>query len=306
MSALAPALSLNALTFAHVSDLHLPFEPHLDWRQRLSKRQLSAWSWRKRRAVQRPEILAALREELLAQQPDHIVVTGDITNFSLPLEFVQAQRWLASLAPPGGLSAVPGNHDALVPLPYAEGLGQLAAFMTGEHDWPYVRHVGGIAFIGLKSALPTAPLLASGRLGATQLARLERLLLDESAAGRIRVVLLHHPPADGAVSRRKALTDRGALRAVLRRAGAELVLHGHARGARLDGLAGPHGPIPVLCVPSSSALPNPRDEAARWHLVTLPAAADQGWARVRVRQWSMAAKGFVEAASYELRLPDRG
>ena len=161
------------------------------------------------------------------------------------------------------------------------------------------------AFIGLKSAVPTAPLLASGRLGSRQLVRLEQCLSEEAAAGRTRVVLLHHPLADGAVSRRKALTDRRRLRAVLRRAGAELVLHGHARHARLDAVAGPRGPIPVLCVPSSTALPNPHDEAARWHLVALPAAGTQRWAQVLVRQWSPAAKGFVDAAHFELRLPDR-
>jgi 3',5'-cyclic AMP phosphodiesterase CpdA len=198
---------------------------------------------------------------------------------------------------------VPGNHDALVAMPHAEGLGQLGAFMAGEEGWPYVRHCGAVAFIGLKSALPTAPLLASGRLGSSQLARLEQILRREGEAGRRRVVLLHHPLVDGAVSRRKALADREALRAVLLRAGAELVLHGHARGARLDAVRGPAGPIPVLCVPSSSALPNPRDEAARWHLVTLPASG--GWARVLVRQWSLAARGFIDAASYELRLPGR-
>jgi len=99
--------------------------------------------------------------------------------------------------------------------------------------------------------------------------------------------------------------DRRSLRAVLRKVGAELVLHGHAREARLESVEGPHGPIPVLCVPSSTALPNPHDEAARWHLVTLPAAGGR-WARVLVRQWSLAAKGFIDAASYELRLPEPG
>jgi hypothetical protein len=109
--------------------------------------------------------------------------------------------------------------------------------------------------------------------------------------------------ADGAVSARKALKDRRELRDVLRRAGAELVLHGHARIARLESVAGPHGPIPVLCVPSSSALPNPHDEAARWHLVSVPERAGSCWARVQVRQWSLEKKGFVDAASYDLRLP---
>lgn len=300
------ALSANVLTFAHVSDLHLPYEPVLTWRQRFSKRQLSAWSWRRRRAIQRPEILQALREDIAARAPAQILITGDITNFSLPGEFTQAARWLAEFAPADRISAVPGNHDALVPMPHAQGLGQLAAYMTDEEGWPYVKHRGEVAFIGVKSALPTAPLLASGRIGARQLAQLEQRLHEEGAAGRARVVMLHHPPVDGAVSRRKALADRAAFREVLRRAGAELVVHGHARGARLESLAGPRGPIPVLCVPSSTALPNPHDEAARWHLVTLPATGEGRWARVLVRQWSLAAKGFVDAASYGLRLPDAG
>ena len=39
------ALSMKPVVLAHVSDLHLPFEPALRPAQRLSKRQLSAWSW---------------------------------------------------------------------------------------------------------------------------------------------------------------------------------------------------------------------------------------------------------------------
>lgn len=299
----APALSLNALSFAHVSDLHLPFEPRLTWSQRFSKRQLSAWSWKRRRKVQRPEILEALREDLRVRQPARVCITGDITNFSLPEEYLRAREWLASLAQDQPVSLVPGNHDALMPVPFTEGLGRWSAYTEGG-QWPYVVRQGDVAFIGVCSAVPTAPLLASGRIGAQQLVKLEALLKQEGAAGRRRVLMLHHPVVDGAVSARKALADRRSLRAVLREAGAELVLHGHAREARLESIEGPHGPIPVLCVPSSTALPNPRDEAARWHLVTLPAGGEP-WARVLVRQWSLAAGSFIDAASYELRLPGR-
>jgi 3',5'-cyclic AMP phosphodiesterase CpdA len=303
-SASGRALSANAFAFAHVSDLHLPYEADLTWAQRFSKRQLSVWSWRRRRAVQRPEILVALRSDVRARQPPHIVVTGDVTNFSLPGEYRSAAEWLRTFAGSSQLSVVPGNHDALVAVPGPEGLAQWAGWMEGAQDWPYVTRHATVAFIGLSTALPTAPLLASGRVGQAQLQRLEAVLQEEGKAGRIRVLLMHHPIADGAVRRRKALADRVALRAVLQRAGAELVLHGHARNARLESVPGPRGPIPVLCVPSSSALPNPRDEAARWQHVTLPAPGGPRWAQVRVRQWSLAAGNFVDAASYELRLPD--
>jgi 3',5'-cyclic AMP phosphodiesterase CpdA len=299
-----PSLSTNAFAFAHISDLHLPHEPRLTWGQRLSKRQLSAWSWHRRRAIQRPEILEALRADLHSRSLAHIVVTGDITNFSLPAEYSAAAAWLKQLAGSTQISVVPGNHDALVPVPQADGLATWGGMMGNVREWPYVVRHGSVSFIGVCSALPTAPLLASGRLGEQQLARLEDSLRAEGLAGRTRVVLLHHPVTDGAVGSRKALSDRAALRAVLARSGAELVLHGHARGARLEPVPGPRGPIPVLCVPSSSALPNSRDEAARWHLLTLRPGSS--WVQVQVRQWSLAAHGFVDAASYELRLPDMG
>lgn len=294
---------MNPVTFAHVSDLHLPYRPVLSLAQRFSKRQLSAWSWRRRGHLQRPEIVEALARELRAAPLDHIVVTGDITNFSLPGEFEQAARWLEALAPAEAISVVPGNHDALVRVDEAQGSGRWNAWTRTQGDWPYVHRVGGVSLIGLNSARPTAPLLAQGELGPGQLARLEPLLQAEREAGQIRVLLLHHPVAAGAVSWRKALVDAAALRAVLQRAGAELVLHGHARDARLDALPGPHEPIPCLCVPSSSALPNPRDEGARWHRVRLFGSALAPRAEVEVRRWSVADQGFVRAAQYELCLP---
>ncbi len=293
---------MNRFTLAHVSDLHLPFEPRLTLRQRFSKRQLSVLSWRRRRHLHRPEILDALAADVRAAAVDHVVVTGDITNFSLPPEFRQAAAWLAALAPGGALSLVPGNHDALVPVAAAEGLGLWAGWTQSAEGWPYMHRLGELALIGLDSALPTAPLLARGRLGVEQLQRLERILVAEGAAGRVRIVALHHPPAAGAIGWRKALADRQALAEVLRGAGAELVLHGHARDARLDALPGPVEPIPCLCVPSSSALPSRHDQGARWHRLVF-VAGDESRVEVEVRRWSTEAGAFVAAGGYELCLP---
>ena len=294
---------MSDLSFAHISDLHLPFEPHLSLGQCLSKRQLSVWSWRRRHAVQSGEVLAALTQDLRAHAVDHVLVTGDITNFSLPGEFRQAADWLAALAPAKRISLVPGNHDALVPVPAAEGLGLWDAWTRLQAGWPFVHRVGEVSLIGLNSALPTALLLARGRLGLPQLTRLERILTAEGAAGQLRIVMLHHPAAAGAIGWRKALADGAELRAVLRRAGAELVLHGHARGARLDTIPGPCEAIPSLCVPSSTALPNPQDQGARWHRLRLIGGASDHWMEVAVRRWSIEAQAFVQDSVYELCLP---
>ena len=294
---------MSDLTFAHVSDLHLPYEPHLSWHQRFSKRQLSVWSWQKRHAVQSSDVLAALAEDLRAHAVDHVLVTGDITNFSLPGEFRQAAEWLSALAPADRISLVPGNHDALVPVPAAEGLGLWERWTRLRGDWPFVHRVGQVSLIGLNSALPTAPLLARGRLGAAQLARLEESLATEETSSQVRIVMLHHPAAAGAIGWRKALADGGELRAVLRRAGAELVLHGHARSARRDTIEGPSGPIPSLCVPSSTALPNPQDEGARWHRLRLVGGAGERSIEVTVRRWSVSAQTFATDSVYLLHLP---
>ena len=295
---------MKRFTLAHVSDLHLPHEPRLSFGQRLSKRQLSALSWRRRGRLQRPEILAALADEVRAARVDHVVVTGDITNFSLPEEFRAAAAWLAALSPDAGLSVVPGNHDALVRVAPADGLDHWAGWMQGGDGWPFVHRLGdALTLIGLNSALPTAPLLAQGRLGEAQLARLEQLLVEEAAAGRVRVVALHHPAAAGAIGWRKALVDQPRLAEVLRRAGAELVLHGHARDSRFDALPGPGEPIPCLCVPSSSALPSDPDEGARWHRLAFDGGDGAPRLEVAVRRWSTERQAFVAGARYLLCLP---
>jgi 3',5'-cyclic AMP phosphodiesterase CpdA len=297
---------MKAVTIAHVSDLHLPFEPQLSAAQWVSKRALSAWAWRRRRLVHRAQIIAALAAELRERDIDHIVITGDLVNFSLPEEFDRARAWLEALVPADCISVVPGNHDALVPVAEQDGLGRWAAWTRTDGGWPFVHRRHGLALIGINSGFPTAPLLARGHIGAGQLARLEDVLNEEAVAGRVRIVLVHHPVADRAVSWRRALSDRASLRAVLQRAGAELVLHGHARSARFDALPGPPGTlgmIPCLSVPSSSALPNPHDVPARWHRLRFFGAPDK--VAVTMRAWSVEEGGFTDAGGYELCLPRR-
>lgn len=306
-----------ALRFAHFTDPHLPLPPDgPGWTELMSKRLFGYLSWRRRRhRIHRPEVLAALLADIRAQGPDHLVCTGDLANISLPEEFERARIWLEATAAPQDLTLVPGNHDALVSVPWARGLGLWEPWMRGDPGtepegapgegglFPSLRVRGAVAFIGLSSAVPTAPLLATGRVGRPQLQRLEALLREQGAAGRYRVVLLHHPLADGTVRARKALTDRAAVRAVLARAGAELVLHGHAHCARFAALPGPLGPIPSLTAPSASAVAHGRYDAARWSLIAVRRTPG-GWrTAVTVRGWEASAGAFGTLGHYDLLMP---
>ena len=79
-------------------------------------------------------MLDALVEDLQAQRPDHIAVTGDLVNISLVAEFAPARAWLESVGTPDHVTVVPGNHDAYVaryPISILRNLGRLPARRWG-------------------------------------------------------------------------------------------------------------------------------------------------------------------------------
>lgn len=297
-------------SIAHVSDLHLPLaERPPRMRDLLSKRLLSWLSWRRsRRFIHRPEILARLMADVAGDGADHLAVTGDLTNLALPEEFDGARDWLAAQGGPGRVTAIPGNHDALVPVSWDQGLARWSEWMgepTGPARFPTVKRLGPIALVGVSSAVPTAPFLASGTVGAAQLRALDTLLRALAVEGLFRIVLVHHPVTDGAVSRRKALGDRAALRETIRAAGAELVLHGHSHQSSTTSIAGPEGPIPVIGAPSASADPNGHGAPAGWRRIEV-IPSNEAW-RVVVSTRTMQPDGsFLTADDLDTSAPRPG
>ncbi len=279
---------------AHLSDPHLPSPAGLGpLRDLASKRTLSRLAWRRKQHEHGPAVLAAITADIAAYAPDHVAVTGDLTNFSTPGEFAAAATWLSTLGAPAAVTVSPGNHDALVADGHAERFALLAPWLgDGAEDFPFLRRRGGVAIINLCSAVPTPPLFAGGRIGEAQLTRLGGLLDQAGREGLYRVVLLHHPPVEGVVSRRKALADAVELRAVLIRHGAELVLHGHAHEAAF----GAAGDIPVLGVPSASAKGSGHHPAARWHAIEI----DAGGATVIARGLDPRSREITEIGRYAL------
>jgi 3',5'-cyclic AMP phosphodiesterase CpdA len=282
---------------AHLSDLHATPVRLRSIREVLNKRALGWLSWRlHRRDEHQAAVLDALVDDLARVAPDHVAVTGDLTNLGLASEFEAARQWLARLGGPARVSVVPGNHDVYVASPQSTTWAPWAAYVAGRSyagrdapeagaavEFPSVRVCGPVALVGLSSARATAPFRATGRVGRRQLERLEGVLRELAGSGLCRVVLIHHPPLVDAVTPRRRLTDASELARVLARAGAELVLHGHMHRGHLASLAGPHGPIPVVGVSSSSALGRERPERrARYHLYRIEREAGATGSRFRV------------------------
>jgi 3',5'-cyclic AMP phosphodiesterase CpdA len=171
---------------------------------------------------------------------DHVVVTGDLTNVSLPEEFDAARRFLQPLIDARGasfVSVIPGNHDRYT---YASERDRLfertfADCITSELEtgakFPFVRFRKDVAIVGLDSGVATLPFFATGTVGVEQRGRLERLLDDPRVKGAsFRVALVHHPalsPTGGRDRAHHRLTDDRELIEIVEKKNVDLVLHGH-------------------------------------------------------------------------------
>lgn len=261
-------------TLAHLSDPHLPM-PAARPLDLIGKRVTGYINWWRHRAhLHLPEALAGIVADIKAQKPDHIALTGDLVNISLPDEFARASKWLAEFGPPEAITVIPGNHDVYVATTWGEGLGRWGAYMAGDgkppatdfQTFPTLRQRGPVALVGLNSGVPKPPFLATGALGDAQIAAAEKLLADLGRQGLCRIVLIHHPPLT-TESRFKCLTDAAAFQAMIRRVGCELILHGHNHRSEVARIDGPTGPVPVIGVTSASAAPGSKYGRARYHLI---------------------------------------
>jgi 3',5'-cyclic AMP phosphodiesterase CpdA len=296
-------------TLAHLSDFHLFSLKGARVRDLLNKRIYAYLRWRIHRFTEhRADILKALASDLKKMAPDYIVITGDLTHSGLAGECVEAEKALRGLGAPEDVTVIPGNHDAYVSAGGLSPLSSLSPYMASDPPrrieclstdlscpFPTLRIRRHVALIGLSTARPCLPFLAVGRLGINQLARLDALLEETGRRGLFRVVLIHHPPCEGMMSWRKRLMDLDSFGRVLTGRGAELVLHGHTHRSAYRWLGQSTRAIPVIGVPSSTALGRTREKLARYHVYSIPERPAATPFSVRVRVYSPISGGsFIE------------
>ena len=178
----------------HISDLHFHRFPRnpLQW---FSKRGLGALNLIRRRRLHPPDRARRLVEKLDGMDWDHLVVTGDLTQLALEEEFALARDALAPLLNRGSerVTVLPGNHDRYVREPagrdfFRQYFGDY--FGTGEiatHTLTETWHLAG-----WDSALPTPPLVATGRVRDETLAATEQWM--EALPSGAKVILANHYP----------------------------------------------------------------------------------------------------------------
>jgi 3',5'-cyclic AMP phosphodiesterase CpdA len=293
-----PTMRAMSFTIAHITDPHLsPAPPPFGADFRL-KRFMGYVNWKRgREGLNDMTLLARIVEDLLAQRPDHVAVTGDLVNIAMPAEFRRAASWMETLGDPRDVSFVPGNHDAYVRAAMPILAATFAKWTTGDSGasaFPYLRVRGDVAIIGLSSGVPTGPLMATGRLGRAQLEAFAAVLAETRAKDLARVVLIHHPPLATGAPPLRGLTDAATFERVIAEHGAEAILHGHTHKQLVRSLASPAsktvgGRAPVLGAPSAAAATsNPRYRAA-YHLVRITREGEH-W-RVAARARGLALDG---------------
>jgi 3',5'-cyclic AMP phosphodiesterase CpdA len=281
---------------AHVTDPHFRSFAGARVGDFLSKRAVGALNlvvYRRRK--HKMELLAALGEDLRRERPDHVALTGDLSNVSLDAEWHEALRWIEGLgASPEEVTVIPGNHDAYIadvvvsrtfeklfaryqtsdqPAAAAGAAAGADAGARVNADYPFVRLRGPLALVSVNSCVATGDLGAWGEIGADQLARLEAALASPDLRDRVRVVLIHHPPVRHKGREDRNLRDRQAFSDLLGRVGADLVLHGHDHQDEKTTMGGPAGlAIPIVGAGSASYAGG-ADRRARYNLYEFDGAA---------------------------------
>ena len=139
----------------------------------------------------RLERLAEVVDRIVALDPDHVLITGDLTTTALPAEFAEARRALSSLLPDAIRATVlPGNHDRYTRLEtrtrqFEAVFGEFAP----EADYPWLKPLDGeTAILGLD---PTRPhWSARGKLPDRQLRKARDLVRERP---KRLIVACHYP-----------------------------------------------------------------------------------------------------------------
>ncbi len=277
---------VDMFTLAHFSDPHLALHQAPSWTQLLNKRITGYINLRRNREhIHQDWALDLLLQDLKTRKPDHIALTGDLVNLSLPSEFARTRAWLPEVGRPDQVSVIPGNHDTYVRVSEATGIGQWADYMTGDMadrgtpsnipGFPYLRVRGDVGILGISSAITTRPFMATGKVGNAQMSAVGRILTSMKKQGLFRVILVHHPVITDQAKRHKRLVDGDKLLALVARVGAELILHGHNHTDTLAWCPTPSGRAPVIGVPSASSIDKEGRPPAQYNLYGIARDGDE-------------------------------
>jgi 3',5'-cyclic AMP phosphodiesterase CpdA len=174
--------------------------------------------------TEQPHVVEALVALAIGQQPDLVVLSGDITQRARSVQFRAAKAFVDRIGAP--VLAIPGNHDialfalwARLARPYARYTAAFGAELEPVHSSQ------DLLVVGVNTTRPWRH--KHGEVSARQIDRVANRL-SAATPGQLRVVVVHQPVAVTKTEDQPNLLrgHEAALR-VWSAAGADLVMGGH-------------------------------------------------------------------------------
>lgn len=242
-------------TIAHLSDLHFGAED--------------------------PQVAEALLRDLSEQQPQLVVISGDLTQRARTTQFKAARDYLDRITVPQ--IVVPGNHD----IPLHNFVDRVLRPLTRYRRWitpemfPFFQD-DEIAVAGVNSARSNT--WKEGRISLAQIERL-RTQFEAVPAHLFKVLVCHHPFIPPADRTQTALVGRARLALnTLEACGCSLILSGHLHRAYGGDVGITHLKMAraILVAQAGTAISHRRrNEANAYNHIVL----DGSSLTIHVRQW---------------------
>jgi 3',5'-cyclic AMP phosphodiesterase CpdA len=197
-------------------------------------------------APARPDLIAALERLLARERYDVVAFCGDFAQRSRIGEFLSGAALVRHAAQFSATICVPGNHDIAW---WRSPMHLLGAARISEkyRTWMHpelepVLRLPGAAFVGLNTSHGIAPYTLTTRprdlsvVGAVTDAQLARCAaqLQQTPAGDLRAVVMHHNPVRGHLSQRFGIPNHRKVLEAFAAAGCELVLAAHDHQERVE------------------------------------------------------------------------
>jgi 3',5'-cyclic AMP phosphodiesterase CpdA len=235
--------------------------------------------------TERPAVAEALRALVRAQQPQLLLLSGDITQRATAAQFAAARAFVDALAVPVCV-AIPGNHD--IPLfdlasrllrPYARYARAFGAELEPQFENE------DLLLLALNTTRRWRHV--DGELSSAQIERVARRF-EAAPPGQWRMVVVHQPIAVPSAAEAHDLLHRHqAARRRWAAAGADLVLGGHIHLPYVLALPEGRAARPLWAVQAGTALSR-RVRAGvgnSVNLIHLQGAAGAGARQGRVERW---------------------
>jgi 3',5'-cyclic AMP phosphodiesterase CpdA len=186
-----------------------------------------------------PEQYEAIEANIAERRYDVVAVSGDLSQRARSGEFQRARVFLQHARRYSEVIVVPGNHDVAwwkAPLGFGDPLKMLTNYRRYiSEDLEPVLRIAGATIVGLNTSqgvtrrtltwnLRDISIIGDLRRDQLEHARSE---FERSRAGDARIIVMHHNPVMGELSRRHGLKRTQKILGAFAEMGVDLILCGH-------------------------------------------------------------------------------